>query len=213
MSDPQPTPPGLEAPEPSAPSRREQQRLETRARLFDAALAEFERVGFQKASIDRIAQAAGVARGTFYFHFPTKEHVLLEVQRDGEREIVRRVTEAGASGTSLRSFLNEIVDAIAASQAGFERPDLTREILAMYVRNPQPIVLEPMREPFILLFVAAFDEAAERGEIRSDIPVEDLVGIFLNSLFGWVLSSAGSLDERRSEIDRFLEVYLKGIAP
>ncbi len=57
--------------------RRERQRLETRARLYETALAEFKDVGFNDAQIDRIAEKAGVARGTFYFHFPTKEHVLL----------------------------------------------------------------------------------------------------------------------------------------
>ena len=34
--------------------------------------------------------AAGVAHGTFYFHFPTKEHVLLELER---REEARVATE------------------------------------------------------------------------------------------------------------------------
>jgi len=62
------------------PTRRERQRLETRGRLYEAALAEFRRVGFANAQIEAIVERAGVARGTFYFHFPTTEHVLLEFQ-------------------------------------------------------------------------------------------------------------------------------------
>ena len=60
---------------------REVRRLETRARLFDAALAEIARCGLAGADVSAIASAAGVVRGTFYFHFPTKEHVLVELER------------------------------------------------------------------------------------------------------------------------------------
>ena len=67
---------------------REAQRLETRARVFDAALTEFGRSGLAGADVAAIAAAAGVARGTFYFHFPTKEHVLVELERAEEAEIV-----------------------------------------------------------------------------------------------------------------------------
>src|ERR1700747_1676263 len=68
--------------------RRDKQREDTRNRLFEAALAEFRRVGFANAQIDDIVRAAGVARGTFYFHFPTKEHVLVELERAEEVKIV-----------------------------------------------------------------------------------------------------------------------------
>ena len=49
--------------------------LQTRERLLGAALAEFKRAGMAAADSNAIASAAGVAHGTFFFHFPTKEHV------------------------------------------------------------------------------------------------------------------------------------------
>ena len=67
---------------------REAQRLQTRARVFDAAVAEIGRSGLAGADVAAIAAAAGVARGTFYFHFPTKEHVLVELERAEEVKIV-----------------------------------------------------------------------------------------------------------------------------
>ena len=39
------------------------------------------------AEVNAIVAAAGVAHGTFYFHFPTKEHVLLELERREEARI------------------------------------------------------------------------------------------------------------------------------
>ena len=70
------------------PSAREIQRQRTRARLFEAALAEFARTGFDRASVAEIARAADVSRPSFYFHFPTKEHVLLELQSCKEFQLV-----------------------------------------------------------------------------------------------------------------------------
>ena len=60
---------------------RSRQRAETRERIFETALREFRDVGFAGAQIDRIAKKAGVARGTFYFHFPMKDDVMLELAR------------------------------------------------------------------------------------------------------------------------------------
>ena len=76
----------------SAGGVRQVRRLETRARLFDAAFAEIGRHGLAGADVSAIAAAAGVVRGTFYFHFPTKEHVLVELERNEEARIVAEST-------------------------------------------------------------------------------------------------------------------------
>ena len=44
------------------------------------------------ADVGSIVAAAGVAHGTFFFHFPTKEHVLLELE---PREEARMAAELG----------------------------------------------------------------------------------------------------------------------
>src|SRR5262245_14170328 len=74
-------------------SSREQQREETRRRLYASALAIFRRDGVVAARTEDIAKAAGVSRGSFYFHFPTKEHVLLERMAETEREICAKVEQ------------------------------------------------------------------------------------------------------------------------
>jgi len=61
-----------------APGKREQKRDRTRERLRCCALARFEELGFEKASVAEIAADAGVTERTFYRYFPTKETVLFE---------------------------------------------------------------------------------------------------------------------------------------
>ncbi|WP_019348781.1 TetR family transcriptional regulator, partial [Mycolicibacterium conceptionense] len=62
------------------PSAREQRRRQTRERILGAAIAEFTAAGMAGTDVGAIVAAAGVAHGTFFFHFPSKEHVLLELE-------------------------------------------------------------------------------------------------------------------------------------
>lgn len=55
---------------------RQRQKEETRGRLLVAAEAEFIQHGWANASTARIALAAGVAHGTVFVHFPTREELL-----------------------------------------------------------------------------------------------------------------------------------------
>jgi AcrR family transcriptional regulator len=51
--------------------------------ILDAAVGVFTRHGFKKGSVDEIAQAAGVAKGTVYLAYPSKEELFFEaVQRE-----------------------------------------------------------------------------------------------------------------------------------
>jgi len=196
-------------------SRREQKRLETRERLYEAALAEFGQAGFQKAQIDRIVERAGVARGTFYFHFPTKEHVLLELQRREESAATRRIAEGSRSAENLSEYLHQLMDVLVTerARANLEHPELMREVLAMYVRQPQAALVQPMQEPLLVEMIDFFHECAERGELRDDLSPEELVGIFMRSLFGWVAIDVGRPEPQaeRSTLEAFVDIFVKGV--
>jgi AcrR family transcriptional regulator len=115
---------------------RAERRAETRTRLYESALAEFQRGGVAGAQIDRIATAAGVVRGTFYFHFPTKEHVLLELQRRHETRLCERL-ERLADSAPLRTVLETVGASIQDDEAWDRTPGLMREMIAMYARQPR----------------------------------------------------------------------------
>jgi len=60
---------------------RTEKRTLTRARLIEAALNVFAFEGYEHATVDDIARAAGLSKGAFYFNFTTKEEILLELLR------------------------------------------------------------------------------------------------------------------------------------
>lgn len=61
----------------------------TRSRLVEAAREVFEESGFLEARITDIAEAAGVAYGTFYTYFSTKEEIFREVAREIQQDFLR----------------------------------------------------------------------------------------------------------------------------
>ncbi len=66
-------------------TRRDEQRERTRAELLDAAASVFAARGFNGASVDQVAEAAGFTKGAVYSNFDSKEELfvaLLDLQLD-----------------------------------------------------------------------------------------------------------------------------------
>ena len=151
----------------STVSAREAQRLETRARLFDAAVAEIGRSGLAGADVSTIAAAAGVARGTFYFHFPTKEHVVVEVERAEEAKIVARLGTRQPELTDLLSVLSLLVREVLAAERRLG-PVFFRDMLGLHFSSTRPVEDELSEHPLAEFVIAAIAEAQGAGRVARD---------------------------------------------
>lgn len=108
--------------------RREKRKLETRARIEEAAYALFQRQGIEDTSIEMICREADVARRTFYSHFPNKHALLggLGVSRlySQAEPMLRRLME---QFDSTRERLEAMIDYIEASYANYG--DIDRQLM------------------------------------------------------------------------------------
>lgn len=71
--------------------RRSNNRIEP---LLDAAAERFARHGYRETTVRDVAAAAGMLPGSVYYHFPSKEQLLLAVYREGVDRIRARVDAA-----------------------------------------------------------------------------------------------------------------------
>ena len=84
----------VSGPRAPGPTPRQRRAVATRRRLYEAAMAEYARVGLEAARVEDIVAAAGVSWGTFFHYFPAKEDVLL----DAAAEVCRAYATAALAG-------------------------------------------------------------------------------------------------------------------
>jgi AcrR family transcriptional regulator len=89
----------------------------TRRRLVRAALELFTAEGYHVTTTPQIAKKAGVAEGTIYRHFRSKQHLLNELYRAAARWATAIVAETDALHVSAREKLNELGRGLATGAA------------------------------------------------------------------------------------------------
>jgi AcrR family transcriptional regulator len=209
---------------------RDAQRQQTRQRVYAAALAEFKRTGMAAADVGDIATAAGVARGTFYFHFPTKEHVLAELERHEEARLVAQLSKFLAElGTRcgppvvgqsppgeaadpagpppgqgfLPAALGEVVRLLTAMERRVGKT-LFREMLGLHFSSRRPEVLPGSDKwteyPVMTVVVEVLEQARERGEVHPDAGALPTAQLFMVGLYAMLIASHEYGKAARAEI-------------
>ena len=114
-----------------------EQRKLTRAKLIDAALQLFSTSGYEHATVDDISQAAGYSKGAYYFHFSTKDDILLELLRIWTEGRTTVLAEGAESGAGARDTLQETLANFFSYKDAPQWPGVLLEFWAQAVRNPE----------------------------------------------------------------------------
>ena len=197
------------------PNGREVQRQETRQRVYAAAVAEFKRVGLAAADVSVIAKAAGVARGTFYFHFPTKEHVLAELERHEEARLAAQLEKFLARPHDLPGALAETVRLMAQLERRVGKL-LFREMLALHFSPNRPEALPGNDQwtayPMMTLVVREIGHARDRGEAYPEADPLRTAQFFMLGLYAMLITSHDlSRTERAGILDNFVATVLRSV--
>lgn len=190
------------------PSARETKRLQTRERLMGAAIAEFKRSGLAAADVRAIVAAAGVAHGTFFFHFPTKEHVLLELERREEERIAKQLSRHIDARHDLPSALREAVRLVV----GLERrlgALLFKDFLALHFSQTRPVD-ESREHPVIVTVASEIEYAQQRGRVDADVNPMNSAVFFLLGLYA-LLTTTHDWPAQVSMLDDYVTRTLRSI--
>lgn len=192
-------------------STREAQRLETHQRIYTEALAIFRRDGVAACRIEDIAAAAGVSRGAFYFHFPTKEHVLLERMRETE-ELLCAVLDVLPPETPLAQTLSTLTAGLAAIWE--PDPELMPDVTSAALRYTATTMHDQEATPLRAALSARFKGAVARGEVEAHLAPEVLSDLFLGHMLAAMLAWYGSRQlPLRTMLDAVTILFWKGAEP
>lgn len=187
---------------------RERQWLRTHRRILAASLEEFERVGVDAARVEHICRAAGVTRPTFYAHFPTKDDVLFEMQREGAARVAEQMTTKLNEAASLREVVDLLADGLFYTTS-LVSPRLRRELQSLFVRKQG--VADWEGTPLYHALVRCFRVARESGEIAADCDPEALARWVFVTLFGFLCADPMDLEPSRGDARKFLHVLMAGL--
>jgi AcrR family transcriptional regulator len=190
------------------PSAREAKRLQTRERLMGAAVAEFKRSGIAEADVGAIVTAAGVAHGTFFFHFPTKQHVLVELERREEERIAKQLSRYAESTRDVESILKEAVRLVL----GLERrlgAVLFKDFLALHFSQTRPTD-ESNEHPVIVRVAKEIERAQGSGTVAPDVNPMNSAVFFLLGLYA-LLTTTHDWPTQSVMLDDYVARTLRGI--
>ncbi|MGB9303260.1 MAG: TetR/AcrR family transcriptional regulator [Mycobacterium sp.] len=189
-------------------STRKARRLQTRQRILGAAIAEYQRSGMANADVRAIVHAAGVAHGTFYFHFPTKEYVLLELERREEGRVAAEFARFLDNPHDLASALTEIARLVTDLRQRLSTT-LFKELLALHFSPSLPQPDDWTDHPVVVLLVREIERARGDGDVHPEVDAFYTATFFLLGIYG-VLSAAAD-ESRDSRLGDLVAAAVRGL--
>jgi AcrR family transcriptional regulator len=192
-------------------SAREAKRLQTRERLLGAAIAEFKRSGMTEADVGAIVAAAGVAHGTFFFHFPTKEYVLLELEQREEQRIASQFNRFLQSKHDLKGSLAEAVRLVVDLEQRLGDV-LFKDFLALHFSQTRPPIDDARDHALIVGLAQEIEKGQADGLVADDVNPMNSAVFFLLGLYG-LLTTTTTWPTRATMLDDYVARSLRSLQP
>lgn len=172
-----------------------------RERILASAMKVFADKGFFGAKVSDIADAAGVADGTIYLYFKSKDDLLISLfEEQMERvnlELGRAMDAAETAPEKLRRFIHAYMDLVADNRHA-------AEVITIELRQSAKFMKEyrnPRFAEFLKRLAAVIDEGQKVGTMRPGMPAQ----VAARALFGaldelalmWVTARGDRLDIRK----------------
>lgn len=162
-------------------SAKDERKSRTRDRILDAATCHFAAHGYAATPTQSIAEEAGVAHGTVFWHFNSKPMLYAQVLRRVGQRVVARMQPLAPDTASLHDLLGSWAD-ILQSDAELRgilvggAGDARDPALTGHVRQLDEVLLDFWRVTLARL--------ADRGQLPADTPVEAFAHLIVSASCG-----------------------------
>lgn len=158
-------------------SRRERKKIETRQQLLQVALQLFRDQGYDATTVKQITQSVGVAKGTFFNYFESKEAILPALAEWRFQKLRETLTVKQGAPTSPVARIKMALCLV--TKESITDPALMRRLFASMMKQREEERIGPA---FVQLLADQVRQAQEAGEIRADLDPLYLGGL-IRALF------------------------------
>jgi len=189
-------------------SRRERKKQETRQRLMEAALRLFREHGYNAATVEKIAEAADVAKSTFFNYFETKEAILPVLAEWRLQQLEEALLPEQGAPVSPVARIKLALCLVAKDP--LSDPVLTRCLFAATMHHPGVHPVHTLTN----LLAEQVRQAQAAGEVRADLDPIYLGSVIRALFFQQVMTwHHGSRPAPLQEVlDATVDLLLDGIA-
>lgn len=180
-------------------NRRERKKEETRDSIIDCAVNFFREKGFQQTSMEEIAEASDVSKGTLYNYFQDKESILVGHFQKVIAGYGKEMSENFVENKDIRAMLYSLLDFIS----DIFKHD--KELTAIYFKYRMPSRFDinqdsSQRSGMEKWVLGIIEKAQNEGQLRNDIPALILTRTFQFLAMSFFITSIYS--EEPLEIDK-----------
>ncbi|HXG03306.1 MAG TPA: TetR/AcrR family transcriptional regulator [Candidatus Binatia bacterium] len=182
--------------------------------IIEAAIRVFARNGYYNSRVSDIAREAGIASGTIYLYFKTKDEILVRLFRDKMAEWVALARREIAAAPDAVGKIRRLV---ALHFTVLERdPDLA-EVVQVELRQGHKFFRGASAHEvsaYFDLIASILQEGIAAGQIRSDVPVKVATKVLFGAMdqmaTSWVLGKRGYRLSDTAEA--VATIFLRGVS-
>ena len=197
---------------------RRRRKAERPQEILEAAFVEFSRNGYAMTTLDRVAERAGVTKGTIYVYFENKEHLFISMVREVTKAALDTVhemleTHEGTTADLLRAQFSFIYQHIVEDR---RRREVLRMLIAEAPRFPELAdrYHQEILRPCLDMLRQAIRRGMDRGEFRKsaivDLPQIVIAPIALVDLWMMMFDDRQPLD-MKAYFNAHLDLVLNGL--
>lgn len=137
----------------------------TKNSIFESAIKVFSSNGYNGATMDDIALMAGVAKGTLYYHFKSKEEIFKYIVKEGMNKIRENVQESVDKEEDVISKLKALCK--VQLDLVYKNRDFFKVIMSqLWGTELRQLELRDMVQKYIMLIETYLREAMDKGSIK-----------------------------------------------
>lgn len=165
--------------------------LETKDKLLQSALTLFTKYGYDNVTVDEITQKAGVSKGSFYTHFPSKDYILVQEFAKIDniyQDALNKLPKTATSSEKIKTMFNAMTK-YCEDIAGIE---FLRVVYINQISKKKTAQIINNRERNLYkLYKNIIQEGIDSGEFKFnlslDYALELMIRICRSLLYDWCL--------------------------
>lgn len=189
--------------------KRELKKEQTRMRIKEAALSLLAEQGYETTTIDQIAKLSGIAKGTFFNYFASKDELICDLQSVFVmNEIMKLKDKPGPLIPRVQMVIFSLVQQFPLNKPG------TRALFqATFGSGPALEVHNQLLDEITQVLIPLIEQGQEGGELRKDMPASMIAQLALQTYIGTLI--VWSMDDREEPINDQMaltfDLFFKGI--